>query len=277
MALFGGAEFPNGEFMVDHIEGIMEFQKLYLQVMAEIRTENMFTFPVNSISLIRKDGKFLDEEFAEYAIRHNMQWSDSNFFIDKDVTSLSNCCRLKSNIQDIGYFNSIGGTALKVGSIKVNTINLARLALDTNTTEEFIEELKVRTLCCVRVLHVIRHIIKRNVEKGLLPNFSYGLIDFEHCYDTIGFIGLYEAMKKFGFTYQDELGNTFYSKEAETFGKQIFDTMNEVANEFVTANGNDYMISREQIPGEQSAANLMRKDKFFYPDADIYDLPLYGN
>jgi len=25
MALFGGAEFPNGELMIDHIEGIMEF------------------------------------------------------------------------------------------------------------------------------------------------------------------------------------------------------------------------------------------------------------
>ena len=30
------------------------------------------------------------------------------------------------------YFNSIGGTALKVGSVKVSTINLARLALENN-------------------------------------------------------------------------------------------------------------------------------------------------
>lgn len=29
--------------------------------------------------------------------------------------------------------------------------------------------------------------------------------------------------------------------------------------------------------GESAAAKLMRKDKFFYPDAGIYDLPLYGN
>lgn len=200
-ALFGGAEFPNGEFMIDHIEGIMKFQKLYMEVMAEIRHENMFTFPVSSGSLIRKDGKFADEEFAEWFIKHNMKWYDSNLFIDNDVSSLSNCCRLKSNIKDLGYFNSIGGTALKVGSIKVNTINLARLALDTNTKEEFIKELKERTLCCVRVLHVVRHIIKRNVEKGLLPNFYYGLIDFTSCYNTIGFIGIYETMKKFGFTY----------------------------------------------------------------------------
>lgn len=108
-------------------------------------------------------------------------------------------------------FNSIAGSALKVGSVKVNTINLARLALDTNSKEEYLEELKARTLCAVRSLHVVRNIIRRNVEKGLLPNFSYGLVDFEHLYNTVGFIGIYETMKKFGYTYQDKLGNTYYT------------------------------------------------------------------
>ena len=277
MALFGGSEFPNGEFMVDHIEEIMNFQKIYMEVMSDIRSENMFTFPVSTISLVRKDGKFVDEEFAEWAIKHNMKWSDSNLFIDDNVSSLSNCCRLKSNIEDLGYFNSIGGTALKVGSVKVNTINLARLALDTNSKEEYLEELKNRTLCAVRVLHVVRHIIKRDVEKGLLPNFSHGLVDFEHLYNTIGFIGIYETMKKFGFTYQDKLGNTYYTKEAEDLGREIFETMRKVADDFIKENNCDYMINCEQIPGEQSAAKLMRKDKFFYPKANIYDLPLYGN
>lgn len=277
MALFGGAEFPNGEFMIDHIKGIMKFQKLYMKVMSDIRLENVFTFPVSTISLIRKNGEFLDKEFAEWAIKHNMKWSDSNFFIDDNVSSLSNCCRLKSNIKDLGYCNSIGGTALKVGSIKVNTINLARLALDTNNTEEFLEELRNRTLCCLRVLQVIRHIIKRNVEKGLLPNFSYGLIDFASCYSTIGFIGIFEALKKFGFTYQDKLGNTYYSKEGELFGQIIFKTINEVKAQFLIDNECDYMVNCEQIPAENAAAKLMRKDKFFYPDANIYDLPLYGN
>lgn len=277
MALFGGSEFPNGEFMVDHIKEIIKFQKIYMEVMSDIRSENMFTFPVSTISLVRKDGKFVDEEFAEWAIKHNMKWSDSNLFIDDNVSSLSNCCRLKSNIEDLGYFNSIGGTALKVGSVKVNTINLARLALDTNSKEEYLDELKNRTLCAVRVLHVVRHIIKRDVEKGLLPNFSHGLVDFEHLYNTIGFIGIYETMKKFGFTYQDKLGNTYYTKEAEDLGREIFETMRKVADDFIKENNCDYMINCEQIPGEQSAAKLMRKDKFFYPKANIYDLPLYGN
>lgn len=276
-ALFGGSEFPDGTFMIDYMEEIMEFQKLYMEVMAKIREENMFTFPVSSISLLRVDGKFEDEEFAEWAIKHNMKWSDSNFFIDDSVSSLSNCCRLKSDIRDLGYFNSVGGTALKVGSVKVSTINLARLALDTNTKEEYLEELEKRTLSNVRALDVVRNIIKRNVDKGLLPNFKHELVDFEHLYNTIGFIGIYETMKKFGCTRTDEFGNVFYTDEASEFGKAIFDTMRKVADKFIADNKCDYMINTEQIPGESAAAKLMSKDKFFYPDADIYDLPLYGN
>lgn len=101
-ALFGGSIFPDGELMIDEIEEIMDFQKIYMEVMSEIRSHNMMTFPVSSISLLRENGKFADEEFARWAIKHNMKWNDSNIFIDDSVTSLSNCCRLKSNIEDLG-------------------------------------------------------------------------------------------------------------------------------------------------------------------------------
>ena len=276
-ALFGGSEFPDGTFMIDYEEEIIEFQKWYMETMASIRHENMFTFPVSTISLLRQDGKFVDEEFADWAIKHNMEWSDSNLFVDDSVNSLSNCCRLKSDIRDLGYFNSIGGTALKVGSVKVSTINLARIALDTNSEEEYLEELKHRAVVNLRALDVVRHIIRRNVEKGLLPNFSYGLVDFTYLYNTIGFIGIYETMKKFGYTYEDELGNTFYTEAASAFGEKIFKTMRETADQFIIDQECDYKINTEQIPGESAAAKLMKKDKFFYPDATIYDLPLYGN
>ena len=276
-ALFGGSIFPDGSFMIDAEEEIIEFQKWYMEVMSDIRSVNMFTFPVSTISLLRVNGKFVDEEFAEWGIKHNMKWSDSNLFIDSSVTSLSNCCRLKSNIDDLGYFNSIGGTALKVGSVKVSTINLARIALDCKTEEQYLEELKRREISNLQALDAVRHIIKRNVDKKLLPNFTYGLIDFEHLYNTIGFIGVYETMKKFGYTRTDEFGNTYYTDRASEFGEKIFKVMREVADEFIKENECDYMINTEQIPGESAAAKLMKKDKFFYPKSKIYDLPLYGN
>ena len=276
-ALFGGSEFPDGSFMIDYEEEIINFQKMYMEEMAHIRQENMFTFPVSTISLLRQKGEFVDKSFAEWAIRHNMQWNDSNIFVDDSVNSLSNCCRLKSDIRDLGYFNSIGGTALKVGSVKVSTINLARLALDTTSEEEYLVELERRLETNLQGLDVVRHIIKRNVEKGLLPNFKHRLVDFEHLYNTIGFIGVYETMKKFGYTRVDEFGNTFYTDEALAFGEKIFKTMHAAADRFIEKNQCDYMINTEQIPGESAAAKLIKKDKFFYPNANIYDLPLYGN
>ena len=276
-ALFGGAEFPDGTFMIDYEEEIIEFQKWYMEVMAEIRHENMFTFPVSTISLLRQNGKFVDEEFAVWAIKHNMEWSDSNLFVDGSVNSLSNCCRLKSNIEDLGYFNSIGGTALKVGSVKVSTVNLARIALDTNSEEEYLKELEKRVYINLIALDRVRYIIKRNVEKGLLPNFTYNLVDFPSLYNTIGFIGIYETMKKFGYIRVDELGDTYYTDKASAFGEKIFKTMRATADRFIKENNCDYQINTEQIPGESAAAKLMKKDKFFYPNANIYDLPLYGN
>lgn len=276
-ALFGGAEFPDGTFMIDYEEEIIEFQKWYMEEMAAIRHENMFTFPVSTISLLRQNGKFVDEDFATWAITHNMEWSDSNIFCDSSVNSLSNCCRLKSNIEDLGYFNSVGGTALKVGSIKVSTVNLARIALDTNSEEEYLDELVKRVTINLKALDCVRYIIKRNVEKGLLPNFTFGLVDFPYLYNTIGFIGIYETMKKFGYTKVDELGDTYYTDKASNFGKKIFETMRKTADNFIKEYHCDYQINTEQIPGETAAAKLMKKDKFFYPNANIYDLPLYGN
>lgn len=274
-ALFGGAEFPDGSFMIDEIEGIMDFQKIYLETMSEIRSKNMMTFPVNTISLLKQNGNFVDEEFAKYAIKHNMKWNDSNIFADSSVNSLSNCCRLKSNIEDLGYFNSIGGTALKVGSVKVGTVNLARLALENKTEKEYLVALKELVELDLKCLDRVRYIIKRNVDKKLLKNFSYGIVDFEHLYNTIGFIGIYETMKTFGYTRMDEFGNTYYTEEAEKFGKKIFDVIHNVKDTF--ALDKDYTINCEQIPGETAAAKLMKKDIFFYPDTAVNDLPLYGN
>ena len=276
-ALFGGSEFPDGTFMIDYEEDIIQFQKWYMETMAEIRSENMFTFPVSTISLLKIQDRFIDEEFAKWAIEHNMKWSDSNIFVDDNVSSLSNCCRLKNDIRELGYFNSIGGTALKVGSVKVSTINLARLALDTETEDEYLAELERRVEVNLQALDAVRHIIKRNVEKGLLPNFTNGLIDFTYLYNTIGFIGVYETMKAFGYVHKDEFGNTYYTDKATEFGEKIFKTMRKTADVFIEKYDLDYKINTEQIPGESAAAKLMKKDKFFYPDANIYDLPLYGN
>lgn len=272
-ALFGGKKFPDGTFIIDYIDDILDYQKEFMRVLSAIREQNMMTFPVMSYALLRKDGKFIDEDFAKWCCEHNMKWADSNFFISDDINSLSNCCRLKSNIKDLGYFNSIGGTALEVGSVKVNTINLARLAYE-NPKEEYFNVLREKVVLCLKSLDCIRHIIRRNVEKALLPNYSLGVLDMNYQYNTIGIIGIYEALQKYGYTYKDQFGYTYYTDEGVEFAKKILTTIHEVKDDF--RKDKDYMINIEQIPGERAASILMEKDKMFYPD-EAYELPLYGN
>ena len=48
--LFGGRMFPDGTFAIDHIDEILEHQKVFMEVIAEIRKTNMMTFPVKVIA-----------------------------------------------------------------------------------------------------------------------------------------------------------------------------------------------------------------------------------
>lgn len=266
--LFGGRQFPNGDYVIDHIEGIIEHQKVFMEVVSEIRKETMMTFPVLTYSLLFQNGKFVDEEFARWCNRHNMTWYDSNFYVGNDVTSLSNCCRLISNTSKLDAFiNSVGGTSLSVGSIQVNTINLRRIAIESGgSKEKFLEILKNRIDNCVKVLDVVRDIIKQDIERGLLPNYSYGLIEIEKQYNTIGITAMYEAISEFGFINTDEFGNKSYSKEGLDFATEILNAINSQKDSYTF----DYSINVEAIPAERANVILSQKDSILYPEKEQY-------
>ena len=72
-----------------------------MEVVSEIRSTNMFTFPVLTYSLLKRDDitdaeaaemlrnkqydVFKDNEFARWCSDHNVQWNDSNFFLSEDA------------------------------------------------------------------------------------------------------------------------------------------------------------------------------------------------
>ena len=393
--LFGGRQFPDGTFAIDHIDEILEHQKVFMEVMAEVRETNMFTFPVLSYCLLFQNGKFVDEEFARWCSDHNCQWFDSNFYNGDSVTTLSNCCfsanqeatirqggniytgtfkrlyqtfkekpievfyegewkpakltalqethpmfrivlessrvltatddhihlttnrgerkswelvvgdslkvethecakidsdksgsdtiveiervdqagewvfcvhlddttipyftlangvqthncRLLSDMTKLDAFiNSIGGTSLSIGSIKVNDINLRRISLEAKGDEtRYMNILRQRVDICLKTLDCVRHIIKRNVEKGLLPNYTYGLIDMSKQYNTLGITAMYEVMLDFGYIDTDEFGNKYYSDKAMAFARKIMAALNEWKDSY----GFDYSINIENSP-----------------------------
>lgn len=261
-SLFGGTVFPDGTFAVDHIEDLIECQKVFMDVVSEVREENMFTYPVLTYSLLYQDNKFVDEDFARWCSNHNMKWSDSNFFVSDNVGVLSNCCRLLSDTQKLDAFiNSIGGTALSVGSCRVSTINLVRIAYESEFDQKkYLQILKKRVLLDCKALYSMRHVIKRNIEKGLLPNYQDGAVELDKQFCTIGGIGMYEVMDLFGLINTDDVGCKSYSDEAVEFATKILDTMNEVKDNFEC----DFTFNIEMIPAENCAGVICQADNLLF-------------
>ena len=271
-SLFGGMEFPDGSFVIDQIEELIECQKTFMEVVSEIRTENMFTFPVLSFSLLYKDNEFQDQEFARWASDHNIKWSDSNFFVSDNVGVLSNCCRLLSDTKKLDAFiNSIGGTALSVGSCRVSTVNLVRIAYEAKCNKKkYLEILKDRVLLDCKALTAMRRVLERNIEKGLLPNYQDGAVELDKQFCTIGGIGMYEVMDMFGYINTDDFGNKSYSDEGVEFATEILTTMNEVKDSFEC----DFTFNIEMIPAENCAGVICTADNLLYEQDKYF---IYSN
>ena len=288
-SLFGGVEFPDGTFAIDELDEIMDCQKVFMEVVSEIReNENMFTYPVLTYSLLKRNDitpeelekmfkthewdVFVDKEFARWCSDHNIKWSDSNFFCSDNVGVLSNCCRLLSDTKKLDAFiNSIGGTALSVGSCRVSTINLVRIAYESKLNKKkYLEILRDRTLLDCKALYSMRHILKRNIEKGLLPNYQDGAVELDKQFCTIGGIGMYEVMDMFGLINTDEFGNKSYSDEGVEFASQILDTMNDVKDNFEC----DFSYNIEMIPAENCAGVICTADNLIYEQNKYF---IYSN
>ena len=282
-SLFGGLEFPDGTFAIDEVEQIMDCQKTFCEVVSEVRTENMFTFPVLTASLLYKDGAFVDQEFSRWISDHNVKWMDFNFFCSDNVGVLSNCCRLLSDTTKLeGFVNSIGGTALSIGSCRVSTINLARIAYEAfeynkpnevkleKAKAKYLKILKERVELDCKALDCMREILKKNIERGLLPNYQDGAVELDKQFCTIGILGLYEVMDIFGLINTDEFGYKSYSDEAIEFGTQILTLINEVKDAFVC----DFTFNIESIPGENCAGTICTADNLLFEQNKYY---IYSN
>ena len=289
-ALFGGLVFPDGTYAIDYIDTFIEHEKIFMEEVSKIREKCMFTFPVLTYSLKKRPGIteeeyaemlrtrefniFEDNEFARWCSDHNCKWNDSNFFMSDDVTTLSNCCRLLSDTSKLkGFINSIGGTALSIGSVKVNTINLMHIVYelaDELSEKKYLSILKKRTTLCCKVLDRVRHIIIRNIEKGFLPNYCDGGIELDKQYCTIGILGLYEVMVKFGYISEDAFGNKCYTDEGIAFADKIFKVLNDVKDSFT----DEYSFNIESVPAERAAVILCGKDSKLF---GVEDFTIYSN
>lgn len=160
-------------------------------------------------------------------------------------------CRLRSDMETIGYANSIGGSSTKIGSVGVTTINMYRLARKSKNVNEFKTYLAEMVGACARINHARRTIIRKKIERGFAPLYTYDFVSLDKQFSTCGINGFYEAMC--------ELGIDITSEAGLKAAIDIMDVINTENKKYDKSFG--YQHNVEQVPGESLSVKIAAKDK----------------
>jgi len=276
---FGDRLFPNGEPVIKYIDEIVEFEKVYLQNVNDILKDKIMTFPVNTDCVLynKDEEKFENEETARAFSDLNVKWSNSNVYCGTDISTLSTCCRVLNNVDVMnekqklrGFSNFIGGSDLNIGSVAVITINLPHIAYTCKQKEQsnFFSHLGSVTQRVCQYLHCVRAVIQDMIDSKVLKVYDLGLIDINRQFNTVGFIGLYDAFQIFSTPDADD------SNYILTLEQLALETIRERTEYF--AKDQDYSINIEQIPGESACVKLAQKDKITFGN-NIQTITCYSN
>lgn len=246
-------------------------QKMYMDIFREELRREPLTFPVTTacFSTEEVDGerRIRDLDFLDTVSGYNLEQGFINYYMG-DTSTLSSCCRLRSNVNDLGYANTFGAGSTKIGSLGVVTLNLPNIAFTVKGAERakeaFFEILEDRVKDISYINQFKREFLRDRVRRGSLPLYTLGYMDLGHQYSTCGFTGLHEALEILGYDIRNE--------EGLSFAKEILGTINAV---------NDKMSAKwkaphnmEQVPGETSSVKLARKDRIMGLNKDY---ELYSN
>lgn len=182
-------------------------------------------------------------------------------------------CRLRSSISDLGYTNTFGSGSSKIGSIGVVSINLPRIAkmsLDNNENfDKFLDRVKKITRVTGIINNSKRKFLKDRAERGALPLYTLGFMEFDKQYSTTGFTGLYEAMSILGYDMLSDEGVVNAGKTLDAISEE-YELM---AKEFNAPH------NTEQVPAESSSIKLAKKDKLLgiFDDKPEWYVPFYSN
>ena len=160
-------------------------------------------------------------------------------------------CRLRSDMESIGYANSIGGSSTKIGSVGVTTINMYRLAKRSTNIDAFKHNLAEMVGACARINHTRRTIIRKKIDKGFAPMYTYGFLSLDKQFSTCGISAFYEAMC--------ELGIDITSDAGLNIAIEIIDIINAENKKYDKAFG--YSHNCEAVPAESASVKIAQKDR----------------
>ena len=236
-------------------EIVQKVQEIYLDIMNREMARKPITFPVTTACFsIDENNEIQDDAFLKFISEKNLKFGFINIYAGKSST-LSSCCRLRSERDNGEYFNSFGSGSTKIGSLGVATGNLPQLATickgAENPSDEFLHRIKDLVLDCQLVNQAKRNIIKRTIKAGSQPLYSLGYMELKRQYSTFGVIGLYEAL--------EILGYDIMTKEGQDYVLEILNVINTTNKEL----HDKYKAPQncEQIPGENVSVKLAKKDR----------------
>ena len=265
-SMFGNFYFPDGS--KPDWEGLSWLQKRFMKWFNKERTKAVLTFPVETMSLLTKDGDCMDKEWADFAAEMYSEGHSFFTYMSDNADSLSSCCRLRNEIQDNGFSYTLGAGGVSTGSKSVLTINLNRcIQYAVNRGEDYKEFLSHIIDLCHKVQLAYNENLKELQSNGMLPLFDAGYINIGRQYLTIGINGLVEAAEFMGIKISD-------NPEYLTFVQTVLGLIEKYNKQYRTK---DVLFNCEMIPAENVGvkhAKWDREDGYFVP-RDCYNSYFY--
>ena len=264
--MFGDFYFPDGT--QPKWESLKWLQKDFMMWFNEERLKVINTFPVESVTLLYKDGKFVDNDMYEFVCEEYARGHSFFLYISDSVDSLSSCCRLRNSIQTKEFNFTNGNMGVQTGSKSVITLNLNRIiqdycslarypkgcinSCDENILYKGIEEYIINILERVYKYHnAYNELLWDMYNSNLLPAYKAGFIDLNKQYLTIGINGLNQAAEFLGIVCND---NSKYQKFCQT----IFSV---IKSQNLKHKTKKTIFNTEQVPAESLAIKNYNWDK----------------
>lgn len=99
-SLFENFYFPDGS--QPDWEGLSWLQKRFMKWFNQERTKTLLTFPVETMAMLTENGDCKDKEWADFAAEMYAEGHSFFTYLSDNADSLSSCCRLRNEIQEIG-------------------------------------------------------------------------------------------------------------------------------------------------------------------------------
>lgn len=251
-SLFGEFYYPDGT--QPEWNAIDKLQRIFMQLLREIRLIKPLTFPVTTMALVHNNKEYLDPEYKELCAE---EWAKGGSFFcytSDNPTSLASCCRVLNEMSDNTFSSTTGMTGVMTGSCNVITLNINRIVQDYIHTWKNWEDHIVDGKCAFPfewfsenfsdlknyLINILERVYKYHIayktmlyemeDAKMFSDCNAGYIYMRKLYSTIGLIGYCEAAQFLGLSvsnneaYKDFLKLVFGTVKEENKKNSIHDS-----------------------------------------------------